>query len=99
MPAKRDSKPRKRPANTKAKMTAKAPEAALTERAVLVILEATEPEARDAGSVDPEARRQLIAEAAYLLAERRGFAPGHEFDDWVAAEAVVESRLRQGQAA
>ena len=28
----------------------------------------------------------MIAEAAYLRAERRGFAPGHEHEDWFAAE-------------
>jgi hypothetical protein len=27
-----------------------------------------------------------IAEAAYYLAEKRGFAPGHEVDDWLTAE-------------
>lgn len=34
-----------------------------------------------------EARYRWIAHAAYLRAEKRGFAPGHEFDDWLAAEA------------
>jgi hypothetical protein len=34
-----------------------------------------------------EARYRWIAHAAYLHAERRGFAPGHEIDDWLAAEA------------
>ena len=34
----------------------------------------------------PEARRALIAEAAYLRAEHRGFVPGHETEDWLAAE-------------
>lgn len=28
-----------------------------------------------------------IAVAAYYIAERRGFAPGCELDDWLAAEA------------
>lgn len=36
-----------------------------------------------------ESRRTLIAEAAYGYAERRGFAPGHELEDWLAAEAAV----------
>jgi hypothetical protein len=35
----------------------------------------------------------LIAQAAYLRAERRGFTPGQEIDDWVAAEAEVITRL------
>jgi Protein of unknown function (DUF2934) len=33
------------------------------------------------------ARRRRIAERAYARAERRGFAPGRELDDWLAAEA------------
>lgn len=37
--------------------------------------------------------RELIAEAAYYRALRRGFAPGHELDDWIEAEAEVMTRL------
>jgi hypothetical protein len=44
--------------------------------------------------VTAEARRTLIAEAAYLRAERRGFAPGHETEDWLAAEIEVDALLR-----
>ncbi|HEY4214801.1 MAG TPA: DUF2934 domain-containing protein [Steroidobacteraceae bacterium] len=36
------------------------------------------------------ARRERIAIAAYYLAERRGFAPGVEMEDWLAAEAALE---------
>jgi len=46
--------------------------------------------------VTPEARRALIAESAYLRAERRGFAPGHETEDWLAAEAEVNVLLKEG---
>ena len=35
------------------------------------------------------ARQQRIREAAYFKAKRRGFAPGHELDDWLAAEAEI----------
>jgi hypothetical protein len=45
----------------------------------------------------PEARHALIAEAAYLRAEQRGFAPGHETEDWLAAEVEVEALLRVAQ--
>ena len=41
-----------------------------------------------------EARRRRIAERAYLRAERRGFAPGRELDDWLAAESE-EARAPQ----
>jgi len=32
-----------------------------------------------------------IQVAAYHLAERRGFAPGHELDDWLAAEDAIDA--------
>jgi len=34
-------------------------------------------------------RHRLVAEAAYCLAERRGFEPGHELEDWLAAEKLI----------
>jgi hypothetical protein len=43
--------------------------------------------------VDPQQRAALIAEAAYFRAEKRGFAPGNEAADWLAAEAEVDARL------
>jgi hypothetical protein len=36
-------------------------------------------------------REQRIREAAYFMAEQRGFDPGHEIDDWLAAEAALHS--------
>lgn len=41
--------------------------------------------------------RQMIAEAAYYRAEKRGFAPGLEGEDWREAEAEVMERLRAMQ--
>ena len=43
--------------------------------------------------VTPDRRRAMIAEAAYLRAERRGFAPGGEEEDWMAAEIEVDQLL------
>jgi hypothetical protein len=43
--------------------------------------------------VSAEERRSLIERAAYFRAERRNFAPGHELEDWLAAEAEVDERL------
>jgi hypothetical protein len=42
---------------------------------------------------DDEARQNMIAEAAYFRAAQRGFEPGSELDDWLAAEAEVNARL------
>jgi hypothetical protein len=48
-----------------------------------------EGEARDG------ARRAMIAEEAYFLAEKRQFEPGHEIDDWLTAEAEI-ARVADG---
>ena len=39
----------------------------------------------------------MIAEAAYLRAERRGFTAGREEEDWLAAEKEVDALLSAGQ--
>lgn len=41
-------------------------------------------------------RRQMIAEAAYFKAERRGFNGGDAVRDWCEAEAEIDARLRRG---
>jgi hypothetical protein len=66
----------------------------LTGSAVMVVLESGSG-AAGRTAIDPEDRRRMVAAEAYLLAERRGFAAGNELDDWVAAEAAVDSRLQQ----
>jgi hypothetical protein len=71
---------------------------ALTDSAVMRVLE-SESGAAGPTAIDPEDRRRLVAAEAYLLAERRGFAAGNEVEDWVAAEAAVDSRLQQQQVA
>jgi hypothetical protein len=38
-------------------------------------------------------RNTLVQEAAYLRAQARGFEPGHELADWLAAEHEVDARL------
>ncbi|WP_170165443.1 DUF2934 domain-containing protein [Thiohalobacter thiocyanaticus] len=43
--------------------------------------------------ITPEQRRHLIAEAAYLRAEARGFTPGDPVHDWLAAEQEIDARL------
>jgi hypothetical protein len=47
-------------------------------------------------AIDREQRWLLIAERAYLRAAERGFAAGHELDDWLAAEREVNARLGGG---
>jgi hypothetical protein len=42
-----------------------------------------------------EQRHELIAVAAYRMAEGRNFEPGHETEDWLAAESQVRSQGAQ----
>jgi hypothetical protein len=44
-------------------------------------------------SIEPEQRLAMICDAAYFLSERRGFGPGHELDDWLAAEGQIDRLL------
>jgi hypothetical protein len=46
--------------------------------------------------VDPQQRNALIARAAYFRAMNRGFAPGDDLADWLAAEAEVDAELLRG---
>ena len=39
-----------------------------------------------------------IRRFAYLLAERRGFQPGHEAEDWLTAENEIRQRYHQHSA-
>jgi hypothetical protein len=40
----------------------------------------------------PAERERIVAEHAYYRAERRGFEPGSELEDWLEAEAELRSR-------
>lgn len=44
-----------------------------------------------AASVAQAARQRMVAEAAYYRAQNRGFVPGRELDDWLAAEAEISA--------
>jgi len=43
--------------------------------------------------LSPEEVYRLIQESAYFKAKARGFAPGHEVQDWIEAEQEVRRRL------
>jgi len=42
-----------------------------------------------------EDRATRIAERAYQLAEQRGFTPGGELEDWLAAEREVDGEVKR----
>ncbi|HUO44379.1 MAG TPA: DUF2934 domain-containing protein [Burkholderiales bacterium] len=54
------------------------------------------PRPRAKSAAPEESLYWQIAEAAYFIAERRGFEPGHEIEDWLLAEAEVKRRKRVG---
>ena len=50
-----------------------------------------------ATSLQADRRWAMTAEAAYFYALRRGFEPGHELEDWLAAEAELERAQACGE--
>jgi Protein of unknown function (DUF2934) len=48
---------------------------------------------------DDESRWQWLAENAYYRAERRGFLPGFEVEDWLEAERELELSEHTGKMA
>jgi hypothetical protein len=44
-------------------------------------------------SISPQDRRQMVSEAAYYRAEQRGFCGKGQLEDWLAAEAEVNTRF------
>ena len=47
------------------------------------------------GAYSLEQREAMIRDAAYYHYAKRGYAPGHDFDDWLAAEAEIERRMAE----
>ena len=48
-------------------------------------------------AIDSARRNEMISEAAYYRAQRRGFGWGYELDDWLGAEAEIDGILRHGK--
>jgi len=46
------------------------------------------------GPMDPDKLKAMVTERAYLKAEKRGFEPGHELDDWLEAEKEICNQFR-----
>ena len=46
------------------------------------------------GGIDLDEFREMVAVNAYYRAEKRGFKPGHEMDDWFEAEKDINSQRR-----
>lgn len=44
--------------------------------------------------MDPVKFKLMVEERAFFKAERRGFASGHELDDWLEAEQEISNQCR-----
>ncbi len=47
------------------------------------------------GNISSESRRELITKKAYELFMKRGGKAGHELDDWLTAEKLVDRELQE----
>lgn len=65
----------------------------VAEESILESIEQALGYAEGVSGVDPELRHEMVALAAYYLAEQRGFAPGHELEDWYRAQAAIDKEL------
>jgi|SRR5580700_3535515 hypothetical protein len=62
-------------------------------------IESEEAQAAVAAPIAPSLRHSMIAQAAYLLAEHRGFGQDGELQDWLVAEAQIDVSLASRQPA
>lgn len=44
------------------------------------------------GSIDVDEFREMVAVNAYYRAEKKGFKPGYEMDDWLAKKDIKSQR-------
>lgn len=64
---------------------------------------ATTPPSNTAADIEPiagrehevpaKSRQEMIAEMAYYIAEKRGFSPGYELQDWFQAERIIQEQF------
>ncbi|MCK7583009.1 MAG: DUF2934 domain-containing protein [Chromatiales bacterium] len=52
---------------------------------------------RQLATVSEDKRQDMIREAAYYKAEKRNFAPGHEAEDWAAAEREIDELIARAK--
>lgn len=46
------------------------------------------------GGIDLKEFREMVAVNAYYRAQKRGFEPGHETEDWLEAEHEISNQRR-----
>lgn len=46
-------------------------------------------------AISPRERYEMIATMAYYRAEQRNFEPGHDVEDWLDCESMIDSMLKK----
>ncbi|HKJ08095.1 MAG TPA: DUF2934 domain-containing protein [Gammaproteobacteria bacterium] len=91
-------KPAAKPApKKKADKKTQAPAKTATPKKTAGTAAAQTPKDQAAPFITSQQRHQLIAEAAYLRAERRGFSGGDPTRDWLEAEEEIDAALTAGK--
>lgn len=52
---------------------------------------------KNAAKLSTKARLEMVATAAYYIAEEHGFTPGRAETDWLEAERQIEALLRRSK--
>jgi hypothetical protein len=90
-----DTMATRRPQSPKTETTPVEKPAVTTPAKAMAARKSTAQKAPRRTEVSEDMRRGMIAQAAYLRAERRGFTGGgREVEDWLAAEAEVDALLK-----
>jgi hypothetical protein len=48
-------------------------------------------------AISPRERYEMIATMAYYRAEQRNFEPGHDVEDWLDCESMIDSMLEKSK--
>lgn len=96
---KKTASPKKKPAVKKAAASGKSQKTAVKKPAAKKASPPKKAAAAPGRAMRPftaEERWRMIAEAAYLIAEKRGFVGGDPAEDWYAAEAQINTLFPAG---
>lgn len=85
----------KAPAKTAAKPTGRAAAAPKTAKAVTTSSAAKRKPAPKTNVITSEERQRMIDEAAYYIAQKRGFAGGDPRQDWLEAAAQIDRMIME----
>jgi hypothetical protein len=92
-PAKREPQPQASAKPSRPKSVEARTEGVTQERTTAPVQE----KPNGASAKTPEEIRAMISDLAYMRAQARNFEPGHELDDWIAAEGEIKERLERGR--